>query len=232
LNSVAIITARGGSKRIPRKNIRLFAGKPIIQYSIEAAQESSCFDEIMVSTDDFEIAELALSLGASVPFMRSSKTSDDFSTTADVLDEVLLKYKSIGKEFAYFCCLYPTTPLISTIHLRSAYEKLVDTGADSVIPVVKYTSSIFRSFNMLDGHLKMNWPENLNKRSQDLQDCFYDSGQFYFVNANFFNRAKKIFGDFTIPLELSFLEAQDIDSYSDWEIAEFKYEFAKRKLKS
>jgi pseudaminic acid cytidylyltransferase len=232
LNSIAIITARGGSKRIPKKNIKLFAGKPIIQYSIEAAKESMCFDEVMVSTDDIEIAELALSLGATVPFMRSPSTSDDFSTTSEVLEEVLLKYKSIGKEFKYFCCLYPTAPLISANVLQSAYKKLIDSGADSVIPVVKYSSSIYRSFRTENGYLKMNWPENLNIRSQDLPASFYDSGQFYFVKSNYFNKNRKIFGDFTLPFELSFLESQDIDSYSDWEIAEFKFELKNRHSKS
>ena len=187
-----------------------------------------CFDEVMVSTDDSEIAEFALSLGATVPFMRSSSTSDDFSTTSDVLEEVILKYKSMGKEFKSFCCLYPTAPFISAIILQSAYSKLINSGADSVIPVVRFSPSIYRSFKTENGFLKMNWPDNLNMRSQDLPASFYDSGQFYFVNSAFFLRSKKIFGDFTLPIELSFMEVQDIDTDRDWEVAELKYELMKK----
>lgn len=223
MKTLAIITARGGSKRIPKKNIKLFLGIPIIKYSIDAAIESGCFDEVMVSTDDLEIANLATQYNATIPFLRSVKNSDDFSTTVDVLLEVINSYKQIGKKFEYVCCIYPTAPFITPDKLRKSFEKLLNTGADSVVPIVKFGYPIHRSLNIENDVIKMNWPEYLNTRSQDLKESFHDCGQFYFIKVESFLQNKKVFTDFTIPFEMPESEVQDIDNEIDWEIAELKY---------
>jgi pseudaminic acid cytidylyltransferase len=221
--SVAIITARGGSKRIPRKNIKLFLGKPIIQYSIETALEAGIFDEVMVSTDDMEIATIAQSFGASVPFLRSEANAGDFVTTADVLVEVLNNYIQLSQTFDYACCIYPTAPFITTGKLKTAYEALVTQRADSIIPVTRYSFPIWRSFKIENERIAYNWPENALKRSQDLPPAYHDCGQFYFFNVENFLRAKALVTNNTIPLEVSELEVQDIDTEEDWKIAEVKY---------
>ncbi len=223
VKSLAIITARGGSKRIPRKNIKLFAGRPIIQYSIDAAIASGCFDEIMVSTDDIEIAEIAKKCGASIPFMRSNQSSDDYSTTTDVLEEVLNSYKTNGKTFDYCCCIYPTAPFVTSKKLQTAFQKLSASHAKSVIPIVRFGFPIQRSFKLDNGLVKMNWPEKLNVRSQDLEPAFHDAGQFYFFSVDDFLIDKKIFTDNTIGIEMPESEVQDIDNPEDWKIAELKY---------
>jgi pseudaminic acid cytidylyltransferase len=223
--SVAIITARGGSKRIPRKNIKNFIGKPIIQYSIEAAISSNCFDEVMVSTDDKEIAEFAISCGAKVPFFRSEKNADDYSTTAEVITEVLEKYISLGQIFNYACCIYPTAPFITAKKLQDAFYKIKENEAISVIPVVRFSFPILRSFKMENEYVKLNWPEFINSRSQDLPPSFHDAGQFYFINVPEFLNTKKLFTDKTIGMEMPESEVQDIDNEEDWKIAEIKYSF-------
>lgn len=227
---VAIIIARGGSKRIPRKNIKPFLGKPIIDYSIIAAQNAGCFDEIMVSTDDTEIAETAKNAGAVVPFMRSVATSDDFSTTADVIMEVLAQYKAVGKTFDYCCCIYPTAPFVTSEKLKQAFDKLVESGADSVFPVTRFGYPILRSLKINEeGLVQMNWPEYLNSRSQDLPAAYHDAGQFYFLNTEGFLNKKKLFTDFSVPIVVPESEVQDIDNEEDWKIAEIKYTFLQQK---
>lgn len=229
---LAIITARGGSKRIPRKNIKSFLGKPIIQYSIEAAKDAGCFDEVMVSTDDKEIAAISVSIGASVPFQRSANTSDDHSTTADVIIEVLEAYKKLGQEFEYCCCIYPTAPFVTALKLQDAYKKLIDSRAESVVPVVRFGFPILRSFKISDGLIKMNWPEYMTARSQDLPPSFHDCGQFYFLRVDSFLKNKKLFTDFTVPIEMPESEVQDIDNEEDWKVAEIKYTFLLQKKNS
>ena len=230
-NCIAIITARGGSKRIPRKNIKDFLGRPIIQYSIEAALHASCFDEVMVSTDDDEIAEIARSIGASVPFIRSSNTSHDHSTTADVIQEVLQAYKSAGKEFKYCCCIYPTAPFVTSEKLKVSYDKLVESGAKTVVPVVRFGFPILRSFKIDEkGLVKMNWPEYMSFRSQDLPSAYHDCGQFYFIDTTSFLKEKNLFTDNTIPIEMPESEVQDIDTEEDWKVAEIKYTFLLKKI--
>lgn len=224
-NCLAMITARGGSKRIPRKNIKPFLGKPILQYSVEAALNAGCFDEIMVSTDDTEIGELALSLGAKVPFARSEDTSNDHATTAEVITEVLEMYRQQGKEFDYCCCIYPTAPFVTAEKLKEAYKKLQDSGAKSVVPVVRFGFPILRSFKVNNGRVEMNWPEYMNTRSQDLEPAFHDCGQFYFLNVKNFLSDKKLFTDFTVGYEMPESEVQDIDNEEDWKVAEIKYTF-------
>ncbi|HLX91951.1 MAG TPA: pseudaminic acid cytidylyltransferase [Puia sp.] len=229
MNNLAIITARGGSKRIPKKNIKDFLGFPIIKYSIESAFEAGCFDEVMVSTDDLEIADVALRYGAKVPFLRSAEAANDFVTTADVLNEVLDEYAKREKHFTYCCCIYPTAPFVTGAKLKSAYEKLIETGADTVVPVVRFSFPILRSFKIENGLVKLNWPEHMNSRSQDLPPAYHDCGQFYFFRTAAFKESKKLFTDFTVPFEIPESEVQDIDNEEDWMIAEIKYSFGQKK---
>ena len=223
MKTLAMITARGGSKRIPRKNIKEFNGKPIIAYSIEAALSSGVFDEVMVSTDDEEIAEIAKKCGAKVPFFRSEKTANDFATTVDVIEEVLNTYKERGEEFDIFCCIYPTAPFITAKRLKDAVEELSKSDADSLIPVVRFSYPPQRAMEVHDGKLVFRQPENLPKRSQDLEPHFHDAGQFYVVRSESFFKNRGIMVGDILPMELSELEVQDIDNEVDWKLAELKY---------
>lgn len=223
MKTVAIITARGGSKRIPGKNIKPFLGKPIIAYSIEAALNSGVFDEVMVSTDDAQIAEIALQLGAKVPFFRSESNSDDYATTANVLLEVLASYQAQGIHFEQACCIYPTAPFISAEKLKNAFELLIERQADSVIPITAFSFPIWRSFKLEDGKIAYNWNEFSQKRSQDLPKAYHDCGQFYFFNVQRFIENKLLVSDNTLGIEVPETEVQDIDTPEDWEIAELKY---------
>ncbi|WP_276499324.1 pseudaminic acid cytidylyltransferase [Pontibacter litorisediminis] len=223
MKSIAIIPARGGSKRIPRKNIRPFLGRPIIAYSIEAALQSGLFGEVMVSTDDEEIAQVAREHGASVPFLRSREASDDLATTAQVLEEVLAKYKEAGEEFDVACCLYPTAPFVTGELLQAGYAKLKEGDFDTVFPVLRYSYPIWRSLKVEQGRAAMNWPEHLNSRSQDLPAAFHDAGQFYWFKVDRFLEGKRLLTDNSGVMELAELEAQDIDSETDWRLAELKY---------
>ncbi|WP_026520085.1 MULTISPECIES: pseudaminic acid cytidylyltransferase [unclassified Butyrivibrio] len=223
MKTLAMITARGGSKRIPRKNIKEFNGKPIIAYSIEAALASGVFDEVMVSTDDEEIAEIAKKYGAKVPFFRSEKTANDFATTVDVIEEVLNTYKERGEEFDIFCCIYPTAPFITAKRLKDAVEELAKSDADSLIPVVRFSYPPQRAMEVHDGKLVFRQPENLSKRSQDLEPHFHDAGQFYVVRSESFFKNRGIMVGDILPMELSELEVQDIDNEVDWKLAELKY---------
>ena len=229
MRSAAIITARGGSKRIPGKNIREFCGRPIIAYSIEAALSSGVFDTVMVSTDDEKIADTALSLGAQVPFMRSAKTSDDFATTADVLMEVISRYAELSGEgegilpFEYGCCIYPTAPFITAERLREGFHRLEESDANTLVPVVRYSYPIQRSMVVRDGYAELAWPEYAGTRSQDLEPHYHDAGQFYFFRTEPFVRNKVLLGGKMIPLELPDAEVQDIDTPEDFAAAEVKY---------
>jgi len=222
--SVAIITARGGSKRIPRKNIKSFLGKPIIAYSIAAALDAGCFDEVMVSTDDHEIAEVAQSFGAIVPFFRSSEMANDYATTADVLVEVLKEYRQHGKTFDHACCIYPTAPFVTAERLRQAYDLLKQSGAETVLPVARFSFPVQRALTIDNNHLKVLWPEHVNTRSQDLAPTYYDSGQFYFFQVTRFLETQNLYGSNCVPIELPESEVQDIDTEEDWKIAEMKYQ--------
>ncbi|MFC0184608.1 N-acylneuraminate cytidylyltransferase [Pseudarcicella hirudinis] len=221
--NIAIITARGGSKRIPRKNIKNFLGKPIIAYSIEAALKSDLFDEVMVSTDDVEIAEIAQKFGAIVPFFRSSENADDFSTTADVLIEVLSRYQQEGKVFEFACCMYPTAPFISDSILKKAHNLLVDKNLDSIFPVQKFGFPVQRALTLKNEKLAWLHPENAAVRSQDLEPTFHDTGQFYFFRTASFLKTKTLLGPNTSGIEVSEMDAHDIDNEEDWKVAEFKY---------
>jgi N-acylneuraminate cytidylyltransferase len=221
--TVAIIIARGGSKRIPRKNIKTFLGVPIIKYSIDAALKAACFDEIMVSTDDKEIVKIALSYGAKIPFFRSAAMSDDYAMTADVIEEVIMEYKKRGMEFGYLCCIYPTAPFITSTRLSAALKMLLTTGADCVLPVTRFSYPIQRALQIENSRVKMIWPENYNVRSQDLMPAYHDCGQFYCMKTKSLLEQKKLFAENTVPIEIPESEVQDIDNEEDWKIAEFKY---------
>ncbi len=227
MKTLAMITARGGSKRIPRKNIKEFNGKPIIAYSIEAALSSGVFDEVMVSTDDEEIAEVAKKYGAKVPFFRSEKTSNDFATTVDVIEEVLTTYKERGEEFDIFCCIYPTAPFITSDRLKAAVDELAASDADCLIPVVRFSYPPQRAMEIHEGKLVFRQPENLSKRSQDLEPHYHDAGQFYVVRSDSFFKNRGIMVGDILPMELSELEVQDIDNDVDWKLAELKYNLMK-----
>jgi N-acylneuraminate cytidylyltransferase len=222
-NVLAIIPARGSSKRIPRKNIKLFINQPIIKYSIDAALKSGCFDEVMVSTEDQEVVQVAQLCGAKVPFLRSEKTADDYASLVDVIEEVLLEYQSRGHNFEYFCCILATAPFVTPDQLIRSFDLLKKPSADSVIPVVRFSYPIQRALKIDDGRLNMFWPENYSKRSQDLVPAYYDAGQFYWMRVDKFLEQKKIFANNSIPFEISEAVAQDIDTFEDWKIAEIKY---------
>ncbi len=224
--SICIITARGGSKRIPRKNIKNFCGRPIISYSIDVAIQSKLFDEVMVSTDDQEIAGVAQKFGASVPFFRSEQNSDDFSGSAEVILEVLQEYKKQKRNFQYACCIYPTAPLLRVETLLESWELLKKHDLDSVFPILRFGFPIQRALRMeANSIIAMLQPENRTKRSQDLEPTFHDAGQFYFLQVERFLKNKKLWSDKSAGIVLNDLDAQDIDTEEDWNIAEFKYEY-------
>lgn len=226
--SICIITARGGSKRIPRKNVREFCGKPMLAYSVEVALESGIFDTVMVSTDDDEIAEVARSYGADVPFMRSEATSNDYATTADVLREVLSEYEKRGAAFDVMCCLYPTAPFVSACELKEA-SAMIGEGAKSVIPVTTYDFPPLRGFKVGScGSLEYAFPEYAQIRSQNLPEMVHDCGRFYFAKVSDYLES----GAFAMPgcraLRINPRLVQDIDDETDWEMAESKYLQAKK----
>lgn len=220
---IAIITARGGSKRIPRKNIKKFCGKPILGYSIQAALEAAIFDTVMVSTDDEEIAAIARGCGAEVPFFRSEATANDFATTNDVLLEVLTEYEKRGEHFDTAVCIYPTAPFVTADKIRNAVEELEGSDADTLIPVVAFSYPPQRAMIMKEGRLVFEYPEYLDSRSQDLTPHYHDVGQFYVFKTEAFRRNRKLMVGNILPLVMSELEIQDIDSDTDWELAEMKY---------
>lgn len=226
--NLAIITARGGSKRIPRKNIKLFSGRPIIEYSITAALESNIFDEVMVSTDDVEIADIARACGASVPFLRSNRTSDDFSTTADVLVEVLSEYRAHGRFFKNACCIYPTAPFVTAEKIRSSFSLLGGCDVDTVVPVTSFGYPTQRALQIEGGFLAMIYPQHMNSRSQDLSPTYHDAGQFYWIKVEKFLKTRRLFSEHSTPFVISELEVQDIDTEQDWLLAEMKFNLIKQ----
>ena len=216
--NLAIIPARGGSKRIPKKNLKDFLGKPIISYSIEVALQSGLFDEVMVSTDNMEIAEIALQYGAKVPFMRSNETADDYSTLIDVIDEVSGIYQEQGLLFDYICCLLPTSPFITSSLLNETLNKLKNSDAESIRPIVRFSYPIQRSFKLTNDKVSFMYPEYAKSRSQDLEPAYHDAGMFYWMLA-----AKGLKGDKRLGVEIPENTCHDIDTDIDWKIAELKY---------
>ena len=228
-NTLAIIPARGGSKRIKNKNIKLFNKKPIIFYSINAAKKSNLFKEIMVSTDNDKIAQVAKKYGAKIPFYRSKKNSGDFSIIADVIEEVIKKYKREKIDFEYICCIYATAPLINEIYIKKAYNYLIKYKYDTVISVAQFDYPIQRSLTIKNKRLIFQWPNNYKKRSQDLKKFYHDAGQFFWIKTSNFLKNKKIFNNNTYPLIIPSLDVQDIDTLEDWKIAELKYKLLQEK---
>ena len=235
MSRIAIIVARGGSKRIPRKNIKQFLAKPIIAYSIAVAKNCGLFDEVMVSTEDQEIADIAQQYGAALPFLRSFDNADDFTGPGDVVHEVLANYKKKNRCFSIACCIYATAPLITVQRLEEAYNLLMASDFDMVFPVVRFDYPIWRSFNMnTKSAVSMNFPEFEKKRSQDLPPAFHDAGQFYWFHTAQFEilENKNVFGINKGAIEIPLMEAQDIDNEEDWQMAELKAQFIKEKYKN
>ena len=225
MNILAIIPARGGSKRIPKKNIKDFCGKPVISYSIGAALRSRCFDEVMVSTDSEEIAEVARKYGAEVPFMRSAKAADDYATTADVLLEVLDEYERRGRRFDAIACIYATAPFIRGYRLREACRLLESGECESAFTCVEYSYPVQRGLRVCsDGMVRMRFPEYASARSQDLEPTYHDAGQFYVCTVESLRRDRSLWGPKTRPIVLPELEVQDLDTLTDWKLAEMKFE--------
>lgn len=228
--NVAIIPARGGSKRIPRKNIRDFWGKPIIAYVIETAIQSALFDEVMVSTEDEEISQIAIHYGAKVPFMRSATNANDHAGTTDVLLEVLATYESEGQIFSHGCCIYPTAPLLTTKLLKEGWDLLSDQKYDSVFPVLRHSAPIQRALKVEGSKASMIWPEHYQARSQDLTTTYYDAGQFYWFAAGPLQRKRQLWTDNSGAIIISAMQAQDIDHLDDWQMAELKYQLQQQRL--
>lgn len=224
MSRLAIIPARGGSKRIPGKNTKLFLGKPIIAYSIEVAMNSGLFDEVMVSTDSEEIAEIAKEYGAKVPFTRSDNNSNDHATTFDVIAEVVQWYAGQGQQFDEVCCIYATAPFISSDSLSQALDLMLNGNFDSVFPAIAFSAPVQRAFRrMEDGKMQMLQPKHVNSRSQDLEATFYDAGQFYWLKYDRLADQKTVWTDNTGLLVIKEDEGHDIDTETDWKMAELKY---------
>lgn len=225
MSTIAIIPARGGSKRIPRKNIKYFLGKPIIAYSIEAALLSELFDEVMVSTDDDKIAAIARQYGAKVPFLRSPEKADDHATLSDVLMEVIETYQDKDVFFNNVCCILPTAPLTSSEKIKEAFKKFANGHYDSLCPVVAFSYPILRALEFSgDNKLQMIWPEYLTTRSQDLKPAYHDSGTFYWIKTDALKDEKTLFCKNGSAIEIPENEVQDIDTETDWKLAEIKFQ--------
>jgi N-acylneuraminate cytidylyltransferase len=225
MKNLAIIPARGGSKRIPRKNIKPFLGKPIIAYSIESALKTKLFDEVIVSTDDVDIAAIARQYGANVPFLRSEATANDFATLADVLIEVVECYRQTGIYPENICCILATAPLIDFQCIVDAYGLMMDSNKYlSVYPVVAFSYPILRSLKMdVQGYISMNWPEYMSTRSQDLEPAYHDTGTFYWIKTDALLEYKTIITPQTGGIVVDEITVQDIDTETDWKLAEMKY---------
>jgi len=220
MRNLAIIPARSGSKRIPRKNIREFFGRPIIAYSIVNAIKSNLFDEIIVSTNSEEIAIISQNWGAKVPFLRSSKNSNDYATLNDVIKEVVIKYEEFGEEFDNYCCILATNPLLQIKYLTKGFEMLNESSFTSIRPIVKFNYPIQRAYRLTEGRVEFINPQYKTVRSQDIEECYHDSGQFYwFSKKGIINDYNK--GGFVISEH----ESQDIDTEEDWRLAELKYNY-------
>ncbi|MDX9814024.1 MAG: pseudaminic acid cytidylyltransferase [Sulfurimonadaceae bacterium] len=227
-NSVAIIPARGGSKRIPKKNIKLFHGKPLIAYSIEVAIKSKLFSKVIVSTDDEQIAKVAKEYGADVPFLRPLELSDDFTGTGAVINHAVEFLQNSNKKIDFVCTIYATAPFLEEKYLLEGYKKLKSLNAKYAFSCTSMPFPIQRTFKITkDERCEMFWPENFTKRSQDLEEAFQDAGQFYWSNLSV-KSDEIMFGKDSIPIVLPRYLVQDIDTLEDWKRAEFMYEAIKR----
>jgi pseudaminic acid cytidylyltransferase len=225
MKTVAIISARIGSKRIPNKNIKLFHGKPIIAYSIQAALETKLFDRVIVSTDSHEVEDIARSYGAEVPFIRPPELSDDFTGTSAVIFHALHWLIDHGADIQYVCCIYATAPFINSEYIRTGLELLKNADATSAFSVTTYPYPIYRSLKITEsGRLKMIWPHYMDVRSQDLSEAYHDAGQFYWAKVKKYLREKRFISRDAIPVVLPRHLVLDIDTDEDWQLAEAMYE--------
>ncbi|MCK5050741.1 MAG: pseudaminic acid cytidylyltransferase [Candidatus Cloacimonetes bacterium] len=221
--AIAIIPARGGSKRIPRKNIKDFLGKPIIAYSIQAALDSRLFNKVIVSTDDEEIAEISRKYGASIPFIRPNELADDFTGTSDVVEHAVRWFEEKGQNYDYVCTIYATAPLLDRNYLIEGFEQLKNSNAKYAFAATSIPFPIQRTFKITKNHrCEMFWPESFSKRSQDLEEAYQDAGMFYWEKIKFISN-EIYFGKDSIPIILPKYLVQDIDTMEDWERAEILY---------
>jgi N-acylneuraminate cytidylyltransferase len=227
-NAIAVIPARGGSKRIPRKNIKDFHGKPLIAYSIEVALKSNLFDKVVVSTDDEEIAQISKKYGAEIPFLRPKELSDDFTGTGAVVNHTIDFLKEQGENYDFVCTIYATAPFLDEKYLIESFEKLKNSTAKNAFSCTSMPFPIQRTFKITENErCEMFWPENFMKRSQDLEEAYQDAGQFYWTNLNIKSN-EIIFGKDSIPIVLPRYLVQDIDTAEDWIRAEYMYESIKK----
>ena len=225
---LAVIPARGGSKRIPRKNIKPFCGRPMIAWSILAASRSGCFDRIIVSTDDLEIAELAKAHGADVPFLRPALLSDDLTGTIPVVVHAVEWQSQHGEPANEVCCIYATAPFMQGVDLKRGLKVLRSTGADYAFSVTTYAFPIQRAIRITtDGGVDMFNPEHFYTRSQDLEEAWHDAGQFYWGTSQAWLSGKPIFGHGSAPVPLPRYRVQDIDTHEDWAQAELIFKILK-----
>lgn len=227
--NIAIIPARGGSKRILRKNIKHFLGKPIIAYSIEVAVKSGLFDKVIVSTDDVEIAQIAQTYGAEVPFLRPETLSDDFTGTNDVVRHALNWFLDQGMVVEYACCIYATVPFLQTQYLQEGFKQLQRHNKSFAFSVTSFPSPIQRAMKIEQGGVSMFYPEHLDTRSQDLEEAYHDAGQFYWGKAEAFLNHENLFSRCSYPVVLPRELVQDIDTMEDWNKAELMYKILQHK---
>ena len=221
---IAIIPARGGSKRIPRKNIKNFHGKPIIAYSIDAAKKSNCFDKIIVSTDDQEIADIAINYGAEVPFLRPQEIAGDHATTMEVIQHALSWCESEQWQVDKVCCIYPTAPFLLAEDIQKGLAKLSQPKTEYAFSATAFSFPIQRAIVLNKEHaVSMFYPEHANTRSQDLQQGYHDAGQFYWGKSTAFLSGKAIFAAHSKAIILPRKRVQDIDTFEDWEFAEYLF---------
>lgn len=229
--NIAIIPARGGSKRIPKKNIRMFCGQPMIAWSIQAALESGCFDRVLVSTDSEEIAEIAETAGAEVPFVRPKSLSDDYVGTAQVVVHALNELKTSGQSIDYACCLYATAPFVRVHELRQGLDLLKQSQASFVFTVTSFPFPIQRALKLTkEGGVSMFYPDHEHSRSQDLEEAYHDAGQFYWGKSSAWLNRQPIFSSHSVPLCLPRYQVQDIDTEEDWLCAEALFRSIKDRM--
>jgi N-acylneuraminate cytidylyltransferase len=227
MRAIAIIPARTGSKRIPGKNTRDFKGRPIISYPIQYAIASGLFDEVMVSTEGKEVADISLQYGASIPFIRSAKNATDTATVTDVLIEVLEYYNAQGILPEYVCCIYPTSVFAFPDKLKDAFDRILQSGASSLVTVTQYIHPIQRALYMNNGQIAFKMPEFTKARTQDLETMYHDTAQFYWIRTRDFLNQRAIFTSNTIGYVMEYMDCQDIDNESDWKLAEYKFDLLK-----
>ena len=226
---LCVIPARGGSKRIPRKNIKIFCGQVMIDYSIKAALDSQCFDQVIVSTDDAEIAEVAKYFGASVPFVRPDELANDYTGTVPVVKHAIEWFDDQGQSPSEVCCLYATAPFVRAGTIKRAYEQMQSTQADYCFTVTSFAFPIQRALKVTaKNRIEMFYPEHLETRSQDLEESYHDAGQFYWGKAEAFKQQKPLFSKSATPYILPRHLVQDVDTLEDWKRAELMYQVLKK----